>query len=474
MTDRDDIDALSPEEKQALEAWTPPVAPPADLAQQLLARLDDEDEGEAPQQQTAPQQPAPQRRRLTLLAMAAAALLALGGVLLFALRPPVPRAGAHVASERSTLRVGRAIAVAEKGAALSWSVDDASGELVVEQRRGEVFYRVDKGRRPFIVRTPRGEVRVLGTCFRVEVRPMRASRAGLIGAAVGAAAATLVFVSVYEGKVLTASTHGRAEVKAGEKATLAAGKAPRVHDAHGAKARVARGAGKGDGRRAGALSSSATAASMPHTPAKLRQQNEQLRAEVADLRSKLEKASGEARKVKMIDLSKEELLSMAKTCELRWDTPGLVGDVPKASSKIVKQLGMNDTERDGVNKAFSEFHERTKKVLRKLYVDVTGDAKGADELSLNALAHEITSKSPRDEIKRAFRQLSHERAGLLAKPADPSKSSAVEQLYRYFMGVGDQVERDIGKAIGPDLARRYREAGKGFGSQSRSSYGCPK
>ena len=45
-----------------------------------------------------------------------------------------------------------------------------------------MFYRVDPGG-PFTVTTPAGEVHVTGTCFRVEVLPMKPSKQGLLGAA---------------------------------------------------------------------------------------------------------------------------------------------------------------------------------------------------------------------------------------------------------------------------------------------------
>ncbi len=80
-----------------------------------------------------------------------------------------------------------------------------------------MFYRVDGG--AFVVRTPAGEVRTLGTCFEVEVSQMKSQ---LKSAAAGAALTAAVLVTVYELK----NAHGRIEVAPGEAARAESGGAP--------------------------------------------------------------------------------------------------------------------------------------------------------------------------------------------------------------------------------------------------------
>jgi hypothetical protein len=111
--------------------------------------------------------------------------------------------------------------------------------------------------------------------------------------------------------------------------------------------------------------------------------------------------------------------------------------------------------------------------LRKLYVEVTGDDKNVDSLSMRAITSEIKDKSPKPEIKQVFQRLARERAGLQAPPSNPSDTSAVERLYRLLTTAGDRVEKMMAAEVGPDLARRYRRVRDGFGSRSRSSHGCP-
>jgi hypothetical protein len=138
-----------------------------------------------------------------------------------------------------------------------------------------------------------------------------------------------------------------------------------------------------------------------------------------------------------------------------------------------KELGLRQTEVDAVNKVFAEEHRRLTAELRKIYTEVTGDAKGADTLAPESLKREIEEKSNREDLKLVFQRLARERAGLQAPPADSSGLSALERMYRLVTSSGDRVERSIGAEIGDDLARRYRELKHGFGHSYRSSYGCP-
>jgi hypothetical protein len=130
------------------------------------------------------------------------------------------RSGTANTAERTTLSIVQATLVAEPGTALTWTSSDRG--VRVEQRSGNVFYRVEPGR-PFVVTTALGELSVLGTCFRVEVSSMKLPKQGLIGGAIGAAVTAGVFVAVFEGKVSLANDRGRVEVAAGQSARIASG-----------------------------------------------------------------------------------------------------------------------------------------------------------------------------------------------------------------------------------------------------------
>jgi hypothetical protein len=372
--------------------------------------------------------------------------------------------GSAIAETRTTYRIGdRAVAVAEPGTSLTWD------GTKVRQTSGDIFFRVDEGSSPFRVETPAGTVRVLGTCFRTEVIPMKASRAGLAGAALGATAATIVIVTVYEGKVLTASPKGEMELEAGQAARLEADRPPRV--LAGAGEDPAEAGSSSVGPR-GVVARS-TADKLLRRNLELTRHKQQLEQEVETLQTRLEQANGQASKAKILDLDKEQLLALAKRCELRWDMPSIWAEAPRADSRAVKELGLTKTEQDAVRKVLAAYHRRMRDKLHKLYVEVTGDDKNVDSLSMRAITSEIKDKSPRAEIKQVFQRLARERAGLQTPPSSLSGTSAIERLYRLLTSAGDRVEKAMAAEIGPDLARRYRRVRDGFGSRSRSSYGCP-
>ncbi len=442
-------------ERKILAAWTTPP-PPADLYQRVLSHAQ-----------------SPRQRRWPIWGGALAATILLG-VFLILLSRPTAVAGHLVANQRKTAAIGRrAVVVAEANSELRWQVD-SNGSAKVDQLRGNVFFRVEHGG-PFVVHTSAGTVRVLGTCFRVEVISMKASRAGAVGAGIGAAAATVILVTVYEGKVLTASTKGEQEVSAGQIAEVEAGRIPRVtgeiqtaakkKDKVGAATQASPTRHVADGHPM-----SASAMSTPQ----LRAEKERLEEEVQQLKQQLEHVGSKAKRGKMLNLTKEELVEMAKRCELRWDMPPLGIEPPKVEGRALKELGFTKEERAEINRVYADYHRDTVKALRDLYIEVTGDKKNALLLSPGSLIDEIHDKSPPDEIRHVFQRLARERAGMLQPSVDPSQSSPVERLYRLLTTVGDRVEKQMGAAIGPDLARRYRELADGFGSRSRSNVACPK
>jgi hypothetical protein len=217
------MEADDPLARAIRESQVPP--PPEGLAERVTAHiLSGATEGTA-----VPRSRPSSRRRAAGLALAGAvAGAALTVLALLAVRSGEQRVapGRRVAQARETVPVGqRAVAVLERGATIRWQAE-ADGELTVEQSAGEVFYRVDRG--PFVVVTPEGTVRVQGTCFRVEVPAMKFTKETARGAALGAAVASAVVVTVYEGKVSLANRRGQAELSAGDVGRSSPGQPPRV------------------------------------------------------------------------------------------------------------------------------------------------------------------------------------------------------------------------------------------------------
>ena len=221
MSDREKVEQLFD------ELWPCP-APRPDLADQVLARLAQSGDSSArPRPRVVPPLPAPSvqrpaaRRRPRVGVLVGAGSLAAAAVLAVVswtwLRvPEISAQGQQVARERITINIAdRAAAAMEPGADLIWTAHEQ--RVRVQQRRGSVFYRVDRGDQ-FRVTTPAGEVEVTGTCFRVSM------------SAATTLSAMVTMVSVLEGSVKVSSgPDGQTlSVQAGETVRLEAGQSPVV------------------------------------------------------------------------------------------------------------------------------------------------------------------------------------------------------------------------------------------------------
>jgi hypothetical protein len=436
-------DEFSPQERELLAAWTV-ERPPADLVDRALTR---------------------RARRMKWIGAGAALAAAVVAAFAWMLFRGEVR-GSRRAVERETIALGgRAIAVLEAGTELAWVID-RTGRAELEQRSGNVFYRVERGGE-FIVHTPRGDVRVLGTCFRAEVEDMMASSAGLIGAGIGAALAATVVVTVYEGKVVTASPDGEVVVAAGEAVALEANKPVKKRMTKPPEAAV------GLDARALApppeLPEGLSVAELYARHRALAKEAFALKKENAAMREQLTRAEASDR---MYDFDAATLQQMAAKCELRWDMQPLKPTPQTMSAEDVDKMKMSEEERATVDRVLAEDHQRLLKGITALYVEVTGDA-ATGSLAPGAMFEEIVDKAPKGEIQRVFFQLSHERAGLL--PAgDPAKGSAWERAFRMMVGAGDALEASLVKELGPDTARALRDLHGGWMARTRSTAGCPE
>lgn len=457
-------ESWTPEERRALEAWTGavPSAGFADRAAEAAV--------------------SPVRIRSWPWAAAAAVFLIGFGAAAgsrFARAPsPSMEAGTGVVGgveRRTSVRLGaRGVLVAEPGAEATWRVG-ADGRARVHQVAGNIFYRVDPGG-PFVVETPAGTVRVTGTCFRIEVRPMNAFPAAFLGGAAGAAlAGTLVTVSVSEGAVVTESAGGPSVVRAGEVGTLRTAATP-------AHLVVSPEASK---TQAAALAASETELldTLPEAlkakwnevlkeRASLRSTRDRLERELRDSQEKLAAAEREARAEAFFDLDEGMLGRMADECELRFDHLALTAQPPSMNAEKMERLEITPEEKAAADEVFAQHHGELLATIRKIYTEVTGDP-DTGSLAPNAMASEINDKVPVMQIQQAFQQLALERAGRVAAPADPEAGTPVLRLYRAFQTSGDRLEAQMAERLGPDFAHRYRRLDKGWGSKRRGSYGCP-
>jgi len=436
---------------RALDAWTP-LAPPADFTDRVLAAR----AAAVPTADAA--LGARGRRRRWLVAAGAITATAAAALAVIVLRAPHrAAAGTLLADRRITAALGdRGLAVAEASSELTWRVDD-SGAADVIQRSGNVFYRVERGG-PFVVHTPAGDVRVTGTCFRIEVDAMNNTHKLLLSGAAGAAIASAVLVTVYEGHVIAETRGARTELSAGAHATLS-GDSTTVadpalttlaDDAHASREQLLV---RTREQQAQLLQLRARVAQLEHGPAAAARSGEDT------------DEPGRAWR----DPSPERLAAWVATCHVRTDEPSLDRFQPGSQPSADRDLAPGEAA--AYDAAMTEMAKRWKDQVRSLYLEVTGDTTGADSLSSEAMIREIEDKSPPTEHNQVLRKLARERAGLDAAPTDLSRTTALERFMRAHAQLGDQSEAALAKRLGPDRARAIR--GDGWSSRSDSS-GCPK
>nr|HEX4317502.1 hypothetical protein [Kofleriaceae bacterium] len=464
MTRDDDDDVLSPGK---LADYDVPRAP-AGFADRVMAAIGDQPAGE----RAGVAAPAPARRSRGAIAalggLAAVLAIALGASLLHGAggsagaMPAGEPHGAHVAAARESIALGaRGIAVAEAGTQLRWDVD-AAGAARVEQSTGSAFYRVERGG-AFEVTTPLGVVTVTGTCFSVEVS-MKPSKDSLRGAAIGAALATAVVVTVYEGGVSFARGGDHVRATAGDSVVSRADEPPQLH--------------------AGGASGSSGA------PAIAAMELASARARVAELERQLSGSGSGAPAARDLhhrptddDASAyyapthDQLVDMAKDCVVAYDMPPFGGDHDDlVSADAASQAGLSDGDRDAIDSAYRAVDMRALGQLRALYVELTGiDPDAAAALSPNAIVDDIEAKSDAADAALARKRISAERAGLAPPPSgsELATHAIVERMLRIEANLGNDAEAAAAGVVGADRARALRAgAGTGWSGSAHSHGGC--
>ncbi len=443
----DDVVELSAAERALLARWQPP-GPPADFAARVLA-------------------PSPARRAGPARWIGATAVAAVATVTALVAWWPSSSATATVAAAqprriavaRETVPVGaRGVAVVEPGAALAWQ--QVGRAIVVGQDAGDVFYRVDPGG-PFTVVTPVGQVKVTGTCFRVEII-MSPTKHALLGGALGAVVATAAVVTVYEGKIIVVGDRGTQVASAGERTTLRPGAAP---SPEAAPDRPPVGGGP-----------ATIALTLPAAPTDATTRDELLRrdtiqreqlAMLAKRVQELERGGGGGPgrpggprglgEGSWLDPTPAELAAWAKECRVRIDLPPVMrGEAMKIPPDWAHDAGLTDVEVATANQVFADLATDWTRRVRGWYVEATGDAGGADALSAQAMGQELQEKAAPNEPQALSKRIAHERAGLVPPPDDLAKASPFERYFRAMAGLGEEAERLLADKLGAEKAHALR------------------
>jgi hypothetical protein len=422
-----------------LERYEVPGAP-AGFSVRLMVAIDDV--------------PAPRAYRYRRWGIAAAVVAVAIVAIVLMTRTSAGAAGQQFAVVRETAQLGtRGVAVLEPGADIRWVVD-SSGDAEIDQQAGDVFYRVEHGGQ-FKVRTPIGTVSVTGTSFRVELKENHMKSKTLKAGATGAALATALLVTVYEGRVLLADNEGSVALGAGESGSLTVGVLPR---------------------------SSREAVALPAMGARTADDLTRATARIAELEHELRELKGDHGRLaadpgRYFAPSRATLLDMAEKCWLAYDLPPLSADqaVELVSSDLASRAKLGDRERSQVNESYQNYNDQILVQLRALYTELTGDTAGATTLSVKALGSEIKSKTPPGEELAARRRIARERALLEPRPTEDELRArpVIERYLRMQVFLGDAAEASAAAVIGTDRARAMRAIdGIGWNSSVSDYGGC--
>lgn len=405
----------------------------------------------------------PEPRRSSRKAIAFVVLAAAAAVLVWFGISRLPSAGEAIADARKEVAIGkRATAVLEAGAAVKWNADR------VTQERGDVFYRVERGG-PFSVETPAGVVEVLGTCFRVRVRPESKGDGNVNGklkkdvalAAGSAAIAALAVVTVYEGKVRLSHAKGNVELGAGESGAL---------DENGA-------------RRADGEALSSAEAAVGEKGSSLAKANDELAKDIAELNRKIKGAQQSKAKLEgellaaqtelakrtdggaprgrhEFDLDQEDWKTLAGEGTVKFRVPCLRNTPWKPESDALDKLGLSPDDAGTLSDAYKRSNERVWDVIRPLCVKAIGNADVVDSLGPDTCTHvvvDMARKQDSESASEAMRLVAEARAGLKPAPAG-GQQGAVFETFWALTGEMSRFESDLAQSFGPEEAKRIAYA----------------
>jgi hypothetical protein len=439
-----------------LQSWEP-QEPSAGFAERVVAT--------ARKEQRGPARPTNLRR-------------ALAGAVMFTTMAAAAVAVVHVraanakgdvtADERREVHVGsRAIAVLEPGAHLRWEGD------TIEQKGGDVFWRVEPGAR-FTVHTAAADVTVKGTCFRVKLRgdeddmTRRDAVSGLAGAVAGVAA----FVGVYEGKVAVSHAGQSVDIVAGQSAQAdGAG----VHPT-GDPGSAERGFDRGPAEATGSDPLLAANANLADSVRDYRRKLDAIASEKDKLEKKL--AAAEARlgdagaPRSQYDLTPNDWKDLAKDGEVRMRVPcgGSKGDFSPTPDNLNK-LGLAPQDGPVIQAALQASHARTWAIIKPLCSQALGsaDVERIGQQACVSVLTQLDEAQNSDAYQEAVRQVAEIEAGLRPAPAPGASVMPTEQAYLALANETKNIQADLTQSLGADDAHRFT-----FGDQGcwwNSSHG---
>jgi hypothetical protein len=339
--------------------------------------------------------------------------------------------------ERTSVAIGsRGVAVLEPGARVSWR------DGRVRQERGEVFYRVDpvRGWRllppvPFLVETPAGTVRVLGTCFRVRIEDQQAIIDDLEGRVEAQGGGTAVVLTPGESTVLDPMSPPASQPGA----TRRTGPIGEVDERLRWLQRERR--------------------ELERREAELRRRESEVKRS-AELGREGAPATGggAASNRSRFDLTREDWVELARTGSVRFCVPNPAADWTKLTD-----LGLSPGDAETLDAAYARSRLRMAESLAPQCPEFAdGGAPSIMRLILCAQSVVTDAQRTGDNLFADMRrQVAEIRAGLRPMPDPVDSISPAMRVLLSVTAESDALVRDLEANLGPEQARKivYRDRG---------------
>ncbi len=170
---------------------------------------------------------------------------------------------------------------------------------------------------------------------------------------------------------------------------------------------------------------------------------------------------------RLYDFTSEELVHMARNCEVRFDVPLIATNesgtpVGFVDADKLAGLGLSRGEEEIVSAALDWYRTEYMDVHRRWYISLGGDSSAARTMSYPALSDAIADAlGDPTPIQHAARSVAEELVGMRPPPASASTIDAA-WVYRRLIALADEfesrLERDFGKRVAMDI-RRNRMTG---------------
>jgi hypothetical protein len=181
-----------------------------------------------------------------------------------------------------------------------------------------------------------------------------------------------------------------------------------------------------------------------------------LRARISELESQVAKLSAAKGAEplpfnpfeKVRGFTPEELRQFAKNCELHMGLPAYGSAAPTLDPEEARKLSVSSSEVEQINQILAAQNTEFNRAMREIYVAGTGDAAGAEQLDASAMMHEMSAKTPPEQLAAARCKVAQENAGLATPPANPASEPAITRLVRLQNGAGAKLNDALAASLG--------------------------